>query len=253
MFSKRIATVGTAVVVCLGLFSLRAAAQDEAIMVSGIAKKPSISVTGRGEISARPDIVEITVGALSHAPTATQAAKDNSAIVARILAALTERGVAEKDVQTTQLRVAPRYNQPNPRQPAENAEFIPRIIGYEVENTVQIVVRKLDQIGAMLDAVLQVGANQVSGIAFRVEHPEKLLDEARKRAMADAKHKATLLAGEAGVVVGPPRSIEEADIQPAPPRYRMGVAMAAPSMPVAPGEEKISVTVSVVYELLIPK
>lgn len=243
-----------AIVACLGFFSSGAAAQDEVIMANGVVRRPSISVTGRGEISAKPDIVEISVGVLTHATTASQAAKDNSAIVTQLIAALTEHGVAEKDVQTAELRVAPRYNQPNPRQGADNSEFVPRIIGYEVVNDVRIVVRKLDEVGTLLDAVLQAGANQVSGIAFRVEHPEKLMDEARKQAMADAKHKAVMLAGEAGVRVGPPRSIEEADSQPSPPRYQTAFALdKALAMPIAPGEQKISVTVSVVYGLLLPK
>lgn len=235
----------------LAVLTSTASAQDEAPTAAERVKRPSISVTGRGEISAKPDVAVITVGVVSHAATASQAAKDNGAITTRLMTALTERGVAEKDVQTTNLSVAPRYNQPNPRQAAENAEFIPRIIGYEVVNDVRVVARKLDQVGALLDDVLNAGANQVSGVAFQVEHPEKLMDEARKRAMADAKRKATLLADEAGVRVGPPRSIEEADGQPR--FYGLNVMAApAPRLPVAPGEEKYSVTVSVVYSLLVP-
>ncbi len=251
----RITKQGAAVVVLVGFLSLNAPAQDNANTPGDAMRKPSISVTGHGEISAKPDIVEISVGVLTHAPTASQAAKDNSAIVARLMATLTDHGVAEKDVQTTELRVAPRYTQPDPRRTAENSEFVPRIIGYEVSNSVRVVARKLDQVGTLLDALLQAGANQVSGISFRSEHPESFMDQARSRAMADAKHKATLLAGEAGVRVGAPRSIEESDGQSRFPRFELGIAavMAGPQMRVAPGVEKISVTVSVVYELLLPK
>lgn len=245
---------GAAVVVLVGFLSLNSPAQDDAKIPGGTVKKPSITVTGHGEISAKPDIVEISVGVLTHAPTASQAAKDNSAIVTRLMTTLTEHGVAEKDVQTKELHVAPRYTQPNPGDRANSAEFVPRIIGYEVVNNVGVIVRKLDQVGTLLDALLQAGANQVSGISFRIEHPEGLMDQARMEAMADAKHKATLLAREAGVRVGAPRSIEEPDGQPFLPRFSSNMMGAsAPQMPVAPGEEKISVTVSVVYELLLPK
>jgi len=226
---------------------------DDSITLAVSSPRPSISVTGRGEIMARPDILEITAGVHTRGASAQAAARENGDVMNRILAALKEHGIAEKDVQTTRLSVSPQYNQPNPR---SHEEYVPRIVGYVVENQVRIVSRRLDQAGPLLDAVMNAGANQVHGVQFRIEHPEKLYDEARKRAMADAKGKAMLLAGEAGVVVGPPRSISEHEgnvVQPQPMFRAAAMAGSAPMLPVAPGEERISVNVSVVYELLQPK
>ncbi len=251
-------TVPLALLVSLCAFLATGAAQVEDSMPKppppGPPPRPTISVSGHGEISTRPDIVEITLGVHTRADTALVAARQNGEVMNRILSVCKERGIAEKDVQTARLNVSPQYNQPTP---GSNAEYIPRVVGYTVDNQVRVILRKLDSIAEVLDAVMNAGANQVSGIAFRVEQPEKLSDEARKRAMADAKRKATILAGEAGVILGHPRSIVEHDDRPimGGPMFRTNAMMAAPApaLPVAPGEEKLSVSVSVVYELVIPK
>ncbi len=179
-----------------------------------------------------------------------------------MLQILKERGIAEKDIQTSQIEVSPQYSQPPPRfaaqvdvpgaPPQPQAEFVPRIVGYKVDNSVRVTSRRIEQLGPILDAVVQGGANQISGISFRVEHAEKLLDEARKRAIASARHKAELLAGEAGVVLGAPLKIEEQDGGNAPsPQFGrvFRAAAPAPAMAVVPGEQELTVTVSVIYEL----
>jgi len=171
---------------------------------------------------------------------------------------LKERGVAAKDVQTTQIQVNPQYSQPHPQPPGQpQAEFVPRILGYRVDNSVQVTSRKIPKLGELLDAFVQAGANQIHGIQFRVDEPEKLLDEARRRAMADARRKAELLAGEAGVVLGTPVSIqEEGASRPPPTPYAprmMGMMAADRSVPVAAGEQEMSVTVQVIYEIKAAK
>jgi|SRR5579864_258612 len=221
-------------------------------------KTPTISVTGVGKISAAPDIAVISMGVLSHGATAREALAANSEAMAALLDTLKQHGIAGKDVQTTQIQVSPQYSQPQPGRGGRQGggEFIPRIVGYDVTNMVQLTARDISKLGTVLDAVVQAGANQMHGISFRIDHPEKLLDEARKRAMADAKHKAELMAGEAGVVVGLPKRIQETGPTEPPRPYQLGAraAMAAPApVPVAGGEEELSVTVHVVYELKPPK
>jgi uncharacterized protein len=218
---------------------------------------PTVSVTGTGKISAAPDIAEISVGVLTHGSTARQALAANSEAMAALLETIKQHGVAAKDVQTTQFQVMPQYSQPRPGAPVagDNAEFVPHVVGYRVINSVEVTARDISRLGALLDSVVQAGANQMYGISFRIDHPEKLLDEARKRAMADAKHKAELLAGEAGVVLGPPRRIEESGGTFPQPRmmYQAGARMAAAApVPVAAGEQELSVSVHVIYEIKKP-
>jgi uncharacterized protein YggE len=214
-------------------------------------ERPSITVSGQGKISAAPDVAEISLGVLTEAATAREALTANNQAMASLQAKLKEEGVAAKDIQTTNIAVNPRYSQPTPGPGGGQREFVPRIVGYTVTNTVQITARDLTKLGTLLDLVVTAGANQMYGISFRIDEPEKLLDEARKRAMADARRKAELLAGEAGVVLGGPlRIVESGGVAPPVPvmRGRM-LAMAAEAVPVAGGELDLSVSVQVQYEL----
>jgi uncharacterized protein YggE len=216
----------------------------------------TISVSGTGKVRTAPDLADVSVGVISSAATARDALAANTEAMTAVQAVLKERGVAEKDIQTVNISIQPRYSQPpQPRPGQAPREFVPKIVGYDVTNSVQITARDLKKLGTILDAVVQSGANQMYGISFRVNEPEKLLDLARKQAMADAKRKAELLAGEAGVVVGPPISISESGgyAFPAPmPMYAKAMAgapMAAAPTPVAAGEQELSISVAVTYEL----
>ncbi len=214
-------------------------------------ERPTISVAGTGKVAAAPDVAEIRVGVVTQASTAQEALSSNNEAMTRLHAILKERGVAAKDVQTTQIQVSPVYSQPDPRrQNGPQAEFVPKISGYRVEDTVEVTSRRIGKLGELLDALVQAGANQVHGISFRVNEPEKLLDEARRRAVADARRKAEILAGEAGVVLGAAVKIRDQGHEPGPPRPMMGRAMmAAAAMPVAAGEQELVVSVAIDYEL----
>jgi uncharacterized protein YggE len=214
----------------------------------------TITVAGNGKVSAAPDVADINVGVVTQAATARDALAANSESMNAIQDLLKSRGVAAKDIQTTQISVQPQYSQPPQPVPGRVQEpHTPRIVAYQVTNSVQITARDLNKLGEVLDSVVQAGANQINGINFRVEDDEKLLDLCRKQAMADAKHKAELLAGESGVVVGLPIQINESGGYLPPPRPmaygEMRMMAAAAPTPVAPGEQELSVTVSVVYEL----
>ena len=98
-------------------------------------------------------------------------------------------------------RSPPYIRNPSPRRRNEpQHDFVPKISGYRVENTVKVTARRIDKLGELLDSLVQAGANQIHGISFRVGDPEKLLDEARRRAVADAQSqgRATRGRGEGG-------------------------------------------------------
>ncbi|MHC5543564.1 SIMPL domain-containing protein, partial [Singulisphaera rosea] len=210
---------------------------------------------GTGKLSAAPDIAEITVGVRSQAPTAQQALASNNEAMNSLHEILKGRGVAAKDIQTTQIQIFPQYSQPAHRPNEPQTEFIPKVVGYQVDNNVQVTARQIPQLGGLLDALVQAGANQIHGISFRLENPEKLLDQARKHAMADARRKAEILVGEAGVVLGNPLKIVEdssGPIRPGQPPM-MRAMMAAAPMPIAPGEQELNVNVQVIYLISAPK
>ena len=219
---------------------------------------PSLSVVGHGKVSAVPDVADINIGVVSQGQTAKDALRSNSDAMEGLQKVLRERGVAAKDIETKQIQVSPVYSHPDPRRPTANSEdFVPKVVGYRVTNSVEVTVREIAKLGEMLDAVVVAGANQVTGIAFRVDKPEQLLDQARKLAMADAKRKAELLAGEAGIVLGPARHIVEAGGMPPRPTMLGGGApqmmMARSAAPVAAGEQELSVSVQVSYSIMPPK
>jgi uncharacterized protein YggE len=215
-------------------------------------------VLGHGKVAAVPDVADINVGVVSQDLTAKDALRKNSEDMERLHKVLKDRGIAAKDIETKQIQVSPVYSHPDPRRPVLPGEdFVPKVVGYRVTNAVEVTVRDVHKLGDMLDAVVGAGANQVTGIAFRVEKGEQLLDQARRLAMADAKRKAELLAGEAGVVLGPARQICEAGATPPRPLFLGSTApqamMARSAAPVAPGEQDLAVSIQVCYTILPPK
>lgn len=212
--------------------------------------KHTIVVTGSAEVKVKPDIANINVGVVSSAVTAAQALADNSALMNTLFAVIKAQGIEEKDLRTSNLSVQPQYSQP---QPGARGEFVPRVVGYQVTNTVHVKVRQIERLGAMLDILIQNGANQVYGIAFDVDKSEELLDKVRGAAVADARRRASLYCSGDKVKPGAVMHIEEQGLEGhfPQPMYGGGMrAMAAASpAPVAGGESTLSVKVKVVFQL----
>ena len=204
---------------------------------------PSITVVGSGTAAARPDTAEVSAGVVTQAPTAAQALAQNNAGMEKVIKAVTAMGIADKDIQTTNVSVVPQRRQgrqePQP----------PDIVGYEVSNQVKIKVRDLAAVGRLLDALVGQGANVLGGISFSVGDPAPVLDQARTKAMADARRKAEVYAKAAGVTLGPLLSIREGAA--AIPRFgvEMPRMMAASPVPVAPGEQDFQASITVTYGL----
>lgn len=208
---------------------------------------PSVTVIGTGEVNARPDMAQITVGVLTEAKTAAEAMQSNNTAMEKLIDLLKQQGLEEKDIQTTNFSVSPQYRQDQPRQAHEP----PRIVGYQVSNLVQIKVRKLAGLGGILDEVVTAGANQVHGISFSIAETEELLDDARQKAMESALRKAQLYARAAGMNVGKALLIQEATPNvPRPVSAGVRMAMAQSAVPIASGEQSLSASVTVTYELV---
>lgn len=201
----------------------------------------TITVAGTGTVSAAPDMAEITSGVVTQAPTAAQALAASSQAMERLLQALGALGIAARDIQTTNISVAPLRRQGRDGQP-------PEITGYEVTNQVRVKVRDLPRLGRVLDQQVGQGANLVHGIQFGRQEPVPLQDEARKRAMADARRKAELYAGAASLRVGRVVAVQEGGA--ASPRAEIAPRMAmSAAVPVAPGEQEIQASVTVTFTL----
>lgn len=218
-----------------------------AVVVGGPAHAvdtPSIVISGTGAVTASPDTGNLSAGVSTEAETAADAARANSAAMQRVLEALEAGGIAKKDVRTEHFQVHPVYGDPTPA-----SRERPRITGYRVSNQVTVRVRDLDKVGAVLDAVMGAGANEIAGISFSLADPAPLLDEARKRALADARRKAELFAATAGVGLGRLLELSEDDGGMPGPMPRMAPMSAAESVPIATGEMEFSVTVRARYAI----
>jgi uncharacterized protein YggE len=200
----------------------------------------AISVTGEATVSVPPDLAEIDGGVTSEAKTAREASEANNAAMGKVLQALKGAGLEDKDIRTSRLSLQP--------QSAPNRSGPSAIAGYRASNRVTIRVRDVTKVANVIDTLVGAGANEIGGINFVVSQASKLLDEARERAVADARRKAEIYAKAAGVTLGAPLSIsEEGNSAPVPYR-RMAAGMAA-SAPVAQGEETLAVTLSVSWAI----
>jgi uncharacterized protein YggE len=211
---------------------------------------PSVAVDGKGEVATSPDTAFVDAGVTTTAATAREALTANSKSMADLIAALKAAGIDSKDIQTSGFSVNPQYVYPD--KDADGNTPPPRITGYQVQNGVNVEVRKLADLGGILDRIVTVGANTINGISFSVSDPSKLLQEARKAAFADARSKAQTYADAADVSLGKVLSISESqnDNTPRPYMLKAGVmAAAAMPVPVEAGQMTYDVDVSVSWEL----
>jgi uncharacterized protein YggE len=204
------------------------------------APKRKITIAATGEVEVVPDIARITSGVTTEAATAKAALARNSELMKKVVDGLKAAGVADKDIQTSSLRIEPRYTRPKEGEAAQ-------IEGYRVTNEVQFVARDLDKLGDVLDQLVSLGANQTSGLSFEATAAETLRDEARKQAVANAKRRAELYATAAGVQLGEILSIDEGGAEPPHPVYMARAAKAA--VPIERGSETLSAGVTIVWAL----
>ena len=204
---------------------------------------PAISVTGEATVSVAPDQAQIDGGVTSDARTAREASDANNAAMGKVLLALKGAGIEEKDYQTSRLSLQPQF-----ATPSKASERAQGILSFRASNRVTVKIRDVTKVANVIDVLVSAGANEIGGIHFTVTQASKVLDEAREKAIADARRKAEIYAKAAGVTLGAPLGIsEEGNAVPVP--YRKMSAGIAASTPVAPGEETLSVTVNVSWAI----
>ena len=204
-----------------------------------------VTVSGTGEVKVRPDMATISSGVTSEGPTAQAALAKNNAAMKAVIEALKNSGVSEDDIQTSNFSVSPQYA---PYQPGQTTA--PRISFYQVSNQVTARVKKLEKLGSVLDSLVQAGSNQISGISFDINEQKPVLDEARKKAVSEAKAKAELYAEAAGASLGRVIQISESvSAMPMNVRFRAEMATADASVPIAAGQNTIAANITITYEL----
>lgn len=214
------------------------------IYATAEAISPQITVTGEGSVLITPDMARINLGVVQEADTAADAMSAMSDGMADILAQLQAAGVEATHIQTGNLRLDQRYEDFNngPR----------KAIGYAAYADVQVQVFELDNLGAILDAAVRDGANQMNGLQFDVVDRAPHLIEARKTAVADAFAKAQVYAEAAGVSLGQINIISESggNNGPMPMMAEASFDAGSRSVPISAGEMSIGANVTIQWTLI---
>ncbi|GHB30997.1 SIMPL domain-containing protein [Pseudovibrio japonicus] len=208
-----------------------------------------ITVSGQGSVSVAPDMATLVSRVITQGDDAASALQQNSVTMNAILQDIEEAGIDSDDVQTSGFDISPVYDN---RRLNNNEPRAPEIIGYRVQNGVRINLQDITKLGTTLDMLVQNGSNDVGQIQFGVSNPEEFIDEARESAVKDARTKAEAYATAAGVSLGKVLSISEAGSTPRP--YPEMMTMRAAKMdsapPIAAGQETLSSSVTITYELV---
>lgn len=204
-----------------------------------------LDVSATGEVTRVPDVAIISAGVQTLQPTATAAIEENAARMERVRAALKRAGIEDRDIQTSSINLNPEYHYDQNRPP--------RLTGYRATNTVNVKFRDLKRTGAILDALVAEGANQINGPNLTIDKPEAALDEARTKAIANGRARADLYARALGMRVVRLISVSEGGGYHVPPPMPM-VAYAraegaAADTKIDPGTQQLQVSVSMSFEL----
>ena len=214
---------------------------------TGNTQQKGIWVSGQGKVSVTPDIAALRLGIEAQADTVAEAMSQAAEAMDKVLTALMEGGVAEEDIQTFRFSISEAWEWDRVTGGRE-------LTGYLVSNMVSARIRALDEVGLIIDAVVEAGGDliRIHGIGFTVEDPTAHQEQAREKAFADARAKAKQLAQLAGVTLGKPTFISEGMAHfppmPMPPRMAMDMEV-TPVTPIMPGEQEIIINVQVVFAI----
>lgn len=207
----------------------------------------TVSFNGEGKVVAKPDIAVAYFSIVTEAVTSKKAQDDNSGKSQKLVDFLKKTGVEEKDIKTTGYNIYPQYNYPRYDKP--------EIKGYQVNQTVKVKIRDLDKVSEILDGVVTAGVNQINQLSFQIDDPEALKDEARAKAIADAKDKAGALEKQLDIKLGRIINFSEGYRGYPVPMYEYeamskeaaGVGGGGPEVPA--GENEITVNITITYQI----
>lgn len=229
----------------LGAAALPSAAGAQQATINQTIAGTRLDINASGEVTRVPDVAIISAGVVSRSSTASAALQDAAERMSRVLAALKRAGIADRDIQTSNVSLNPEYRYP------ENQS--PQLVGYTASNSVTVRFRDLKSSGKILDALVAQGANQINGPNLTIDKPDAALDEARAKAIAAGRARAELYARSLGLrvvrVVAVSESGGYAVPPPAPPAPMMMRTYDAAETKIAPGEQKLQVNVAMTFEL----
>ena len=255
MSSRRLLAVPLllVVVVAAGCSASHRGASPPSVRFTAAATSPSdagvtqgITAHGLGRVSGTPDILTISIGVDIDAARATDALTQSSQRAQAVIDTLKQHGVADKDIQTSQLSLYAQYGN----------GVRPVITGYHASDVLTAKLRKLDQAGAAIDAAVGAAgdAGRLQGVEFSIDDQSPLTAAARTEAVQRAHDQASQLAQAAGVKLGALRSLTETTADQGPLQAAKSAAgaagmAAAAAVPIQPGSQELDVEVEAVYDV----
>lgn len=202
-----------------------------------------LDISATGEVTRVPDLAIISAGVVTRSATASGAIQQAATRMARVREALRQAGIADRDIQTSNISLNPDYVYAN-NQP-------PKLNGYSASNQLNVRFRDIASSGKILDALVAEGANQINGPNLTIDKPEAALDEARAKAVVAARARAELYARALGMRVVKVVSVSESGgyVPPMPPMIMRAERSQAADSKIDPGEQKLQVSVSMTFEL----
>jgi uncharacterized protein YggE len=202
-----------------------------------------LDISATGEVTRVPDLAIISAGVATRSATASGAIQQAATRMARVREALRQAGIADRDIQTSNISLNPDYVYAN-NQP-------PKLNGYSASNQLNVRFRDIANSGKILDALVAEGANQINGPNLTIDKPEAALDEARARAVVAARARAELYARALGMRVVKVVSVSESGgyVPPMPPMIMRAERSQAADSKIDPGEQKLQVSVAMTFEL----
>lgn len=212
--------------------------------------------TGTGEVKATPDKTSVSLGITTNAATADAARSQANAVINKVTADLKSIGISENDIKTSNFSIYPN----NPVEPqvmgssAGTSAIVPRpsaAQGYTASANLEVQTSSVDLANQAIDKASSDGANVIGGVNFTFNdtQKQKLEDEARRKAVADAKQKAQDLASAAGIKLGRIINIQESDNGfPVPMMTAKEGSVPSDSTNLQPGQNKVTITVTLTFE-----
>jgi hypothetical protein len=199
----------------------------------------TVTVTGTGTIRSAPDEAIVTLGVHTQAATAQAAMQQNAGKMSAVVRALLGAGLRQNDIATATLSLYPNYSNDGLA-----------IVGYAAENQVNATIHDMAEVGRIIDKAVAAGANVSSGVSFRVSDQNRGLDEALQAAVADARHKAEVLASAGDASLGRVLQVTESATAIPGPLYRDVMAAEGATTPISPPTLETQVSVTIVWALV---
>lgn len=204
--------------------------------------KPTIAVSATSTIYVEPDLAIITFSVVNEAKTVSKAMKENAQKMNAVISRLKQLGVEDKDLKTINFNIFLHYEQDNVTQKRVSA-------GYQAYQSLRVKIRNFDKIGDIIQGAIDVGVNQVSNLIFMVEKQEDIQKQARMQAIEKAQIKAQELATKLGIQLGKIVGFNENSSVPRSFNVKGGMEAASASPQIEAGENEITITVTIIYEI----